>query len=241
MRRTINGLVNPNAFLRCQFPRKVLEGCHTIWLLSSLAIIKMSVWVDLWSSELNINFPHWTSVCRGWSENRQFGLCRRWWCTNPSLRQNTKQHTWWIFFNLYVKSKAAVYWIVVIQFKNLLFWLQGGHQMCLAYTCSTPHPKPTAAASSGCPHGPSIEMSSSLLHWTTAARRNEPYSVDVEGDITGYNSPTPTRTVTGRLMSVCEVCWLHAWPSKAWTSGQEMTSRDTETRCLLGLQKPLLS
>lgn len=147
------------------------------------------------------------------------------------------------FFNLYVKSKAAVYWIMVIQFKNMLFWLLGGHQMfesCLADTCSNPHPKPTAAASSGCPHGPSIEVSSSLLQWTTAASRNEPHSVDVEGDITGYNSPTPTRTVTGRL-SVCKVCWLHAWPSKAWTSGQEMTSRDTETRCLLGLQKPLLS
>lgn len=182
----------------------------------------------------------------GCSENRQFGLWQRW-CTNPSLQQiHTKQHIQYdgFFFNLYVKSKAAFYWIMVIQFKNLLFWLLGGHQMFesyLAHTCSDPHPKPTAAASSGCPHGPSIEMSPSLLHWTTAASRNEPHSVDVEGDITGYNSPTPTRTVTGRLMSVCEVCWLHAWPSKAWTSGQEMTSRDTETRCLLGLQTPLLS
>lgn len=49
------------------------------------------------------------------------------------------------FFNLYVKSKTAFYWIMVIQFKNLLFWLLGGHQMfesCLAHTCSDNPPPP---------------------------------------------------------------------------------------------------
>lgn len=73
---------------------------------------------------------------------------------------------------------------------------------------------------------PSIEMSSSLLHWTSAASRTELRSVDEEGDITACNSPTPSRTATVRLMSVCEVCWLHARPSKALTSGQEMIWRD---------------
>lgn len=102
--------------------------------------------------------------------------------------------------------------------------------------------QPQLPSSSGCPHGPSIEMSPSLLHWTTAACRNELRSVNVEGDISGCHSPTPTRRAALRLMSVCKVCRLHAWPSKAWTSGQEMTSRGfSETRCLLGLQKPFVS
>lgn len=121
----------------------------------------MSVWVDLWSSELNINCPHWSSVCRGCSENIQFGFCRRCWCTHPSLRQNTKQHIWWIFFlNLYVKSKAAVYWIMVIQFKTLLFWLLGSHQMfesCLAHTCSNPRPQTHSCRELRLPTRP--------LHW----------------------------------------------------------------------------
>lgn len=110
----------------------------------------------------------------------------------------------------------------------------------------TPHPPTplpgTAAPSSGCLHGPSIEMSSSLLDWTTAASANERRSTHVEGDITGCNSPTPTRTATGRLMSVCGLRWLRARPSKAWTSGQEMTSRGTVRRDVCrGLQKPLVS
>lgn len=99
----------------------------------------------------------------------------------------------------------------------------------------------TAAPSSGCPHGRSIEMSSSLLDWTTAASVNEQHSAHVEGDITGCNSPTPTRIAAGRLMSVCGLCWLHARPSKTWTSGQETSRGTARWDVCWGLQKTLVS
>lgn len=154
-------------------------------------------------------------------------LCR---CTHQSLGQNTKQQAWVSGHSVSVNSNS-----------NQGKW---DSQHCFSHqwaSVESSHPA-TAAASSSCPHGLSIEMSWSLLDWTTAASRNEPRSVDVEGDITDCNSPTPTRTAALRLMSVCKVCQLHAWPSKAGTSGQEMTSRGfSERRCLLGLQKPLIS
>lgn len=53
-----------------------------------------------------------------------------------------------------------------------------------------------------CPHPSPLRLASSLLHWTTAGSWTELHSVDVERDITGCNSPTLTRKVTLRLMSV---------------------------------------
>lgn len=60
---------------------------------------------------------------------------------------------------------------------------------------------PRAAVGLCCPHPSPSRPTSSLLLKTTAGSRTK-HSVDVERDITGSNSPTPTTKVTLRLMSV---------------------------------------
>lgn len=76
-----------------------------------------------------------------------------------------------------------------------------------------------------CPHPSPLRLASSLLHWTTAGSWTELQSVDVERDITGCNSPTPTRKVTLRLMSVVRSASYMLGHRKLGPV-DEMTSRD---------------
>lgn len=86
---------------------------------------------------------------------------------------------------------------------------------------------PRAAVGLHCPHRSPLRPASSLLHWATAGSGTVLHSLDVERDITGFNSPTPTRKVTRRLMSVVRSAGYMLGPSETWASGQEMTSRST--------------
>lgn len=51
----INGLVNANPFIVQLFFQSFLKECHIVYALLNLAIVKMSVLVDVWSLKLNIN------------------------------------------------------------------------------------------------------------------------------------------------------------------------------------------
>lgn len=84
---------------------------------------------------------------------------------------------------------------------------------------------PSAAVGLHCPHRSPLRPASSLLHWATAGSGTVLHSLDVERDITGFNSPTPTRKVTRRLMSVVRSAGYMLGPSQTWASGREMTSR----------------
>lgn len=60
---------------------------------------------------------------------------------------------------------------------------------------------PRAAVGICCPHPSPSRPASSLLLRTTTGSGTE-HSVAEERDLTGYNSPTPSRKVTQRLMSL---------------------------------------
>lgn len=71
------------------------------------------------------------------------------------------------------------------------------------------------------PHPSPSRMASAPLLRTTAGSWTE-HSVDVERDITGYNSPTPTRKVTPRLMSVVVFAGYMLGHQKTWTGECEI-------------------
>lgn len=71
------------------------------------------------------------------------------------------------------------------------------------------------------PHPSPLRMASSPLLRTIAGSWTE-HSVDVERDITGYNSPTPTRKVIPRLISVLMSAGYSLAYQKTWTSACEV-------------------
>lgn len=86
---------------------------------------------------------------------------------------------------------------------------------------------PRAAVDLHCPLRSPLRLAASLLDWTSAGSGTELQSVDVERDITGCNSLTPTRKVTLRLMRVAKSagymfgCWKLGPVAKRWLQGMQ--------------------
>lgn len=84
---------------------------------------------------------------------------------------------------------------------------------------------PRAAVGLCCPHpSPSRWASSSSLLRTTAGSGTE-HSVVVERH-NRLQFPNSHQESHSKINECCDVYWLHAWPSKIWTNGCEITSRD---------------